>query len=103
MVLALWAAFLIMIVLPIVCLIVMMILGLVLGSAVLFINLVLYFDPSSSTLLGPIKTTITDFGGFIFPLMFSFMEHHQRHFSPEHFNEQRFNQQHFNQRQASPV
>lgn len=74
-VLALWAAFLIMIICPIMCMIVMLVLGLVLGAVILLINLILYFDPSSSTLLEPCKTAIIDFGKFIFPLMDSFIEH----------------------------
>ena len=78
LVLALWVAFLIMIVCPIVCMIVMLVLGLVLGAVILFINLVLYFDPSSSTLLEPCKTAIIDFGGFIARSMLifgTFMKH----------------------------
>ena len=67
----------------------MVILGLVLGAALLLVvfNLVLYFDPSSSTLLESFKTAIIDFGGFIFPLMFSFMELHQLHLNQRHFNQ----------------
>ena len=90
-VLALWAAFFILIICPIVCMIVMLVLGLVLGAVILLINLVLYFDPSSSTLLEPCKTAINDFGEFIFPLVDSFMEHirkfnddfHQREYRQE--------------------
>ena len=76
-VLALWAVFLIFMTIPM-CMISILMLELVLGAANMFINMVLYFSPSSSTLLEPCKTVIFDFREFILPKMHSYVDHFVR-------------------------
>ena len=74
-VLALWALFLFFIAGPTMCMISMLILKMVLGAANMFINMILYFSPSCSTVLGPCKTVIFDFSRFIFPTIQSYLDY----------------------------
>ena len=75
LVLALWALFLVFIAGPMMCMISMLILKMVLGAANMFINMILYFSPSCSIVLGPCKTVIFDFSKFIFPTIQSYIDY----------------------------